>query len=116
MSVIIMNPGTEAVPNATREHAIKNMSIFLADCEIEDLSFVSISERDYGDGRYAFLVWKNTRCHEIQMPGLPLHKVRFMGEDDQNAWDFPRLYIDGSSWLWKYALLDSEEDWKEEFD
>jgi hypothetical protein len=44
------------------------------------------------------------RSIEIQMPGLPVERVRYMGETGQNIWDFPRLYVDDSSWIWQFAL------------
>ena len=62
------------------------------------------------DGRYGFLLDSglSTLPLEVEMPGLPLADVRYMpdepGNGDQNPWDFPRLYVDGSSWLWKYAV------------
>jgi len=37
------------------------------------------------------------------MPGLPLDLVRYTGENGQNIWNFPRLYLDDSSWVWKFA-------------
>ena len=39
------------------------------------------------------------------MPGISLEKVRFMGKEDENIWDFPRLYVDDESYVWKYALI-----------
>jgi len=38
------------------------------------------------------------------MPGLPLDRVRYIGAPEQNAWRFPRLFVDGNSWLWEFAL------------
>ncbi|MET9402659.1 hypothetical protein [Kitasatospora sp. NPDC002965] len=38
------------------------------------------------------------------MPGLSLDQVRWMNEPDQNIWNYPRLFVDGSSWVWWYAL------------
>jgi len=31
------------------------------------------------------------------MPGLPIDEVHWMRQHDQNIWDFPRLYVGGSS-------------------
>ena len=48
------------------------------------------------------------------MPGLPLEQVRYLGLDGQNAYDYQRLDIDHSSWLWKFAVnvsrLERDED------
>ena len=109
---VIINPGSGPVENACEERAIDNIKHFITDCNIKDLNWIRIPEFDYnkqdGDGRFAFLIWKNGFCHEIQMPGIPLEQVRYMFSD-QNIWDYPRLYVDNSSWVWKYALLDETD-------
>ena len=111
---VIINPGSGPVDNHNEENAIENIKHYITDCKVDGLKFIRIPREDYNkeyqDGRYAFLVWKGNRCHEIQMPGTPLNKVRYMGEEDQNVWDFPRLYVDGSSWLWCYAILDDDDE------
>jgi hypothetical protein len=112
MSMVIINPGAGPVDGATEENAINNIKHFVTDCDKLDLSWVRVPGLDYGEGRYAFLVWRGQRCHEIQMPGLPLERVRYTS-DEQNIWDFPRLYVDGSSWVWKFAVLSDGEDWEE---
>ena len=106
---IFINPGSGPVDKATQKAAIQNMIHFIMDCNAKfplDWKYVRIPNEDYGEGRFAFLVWIGNRCHEIQMPGLPLHKVRYMQEEGQNIWDFPRLYVDDSSWIWCFALLE----------
>lgn len=105
---IAINPGTGPVGNATEAHAVDNIRHFITDCDVPGIQKTRLPALD-GDGRYGFLLWNGTRCHEIQMPGLPLAKVRFMEEDGQDPWEFPRLYVNGSSWLWKYALLHSDD-------
>lgn len=62
------------------------------------------------DGRYPFRVTVNGRSHLVEMPALPLDAVRFLGGAGQNIWDFPRLFVDGSSWVWKYALHELQEE------
>lgn len=102
---ILLNPGTGEVPEATEEHAAANMSHLLTDCLNKKLKFVRAAQDDMGAGRFAFLVYCPwTRYHLVQMPGLPLNKVRFTNEEGQNVWHFPRLYIDGNSWLWKFVV------------
>lgn len=56
------------------------------------------------DGRYPFAVTVDGTRHVVEMPGLPADEVTFRGDPGQNAWDYPRLYVNGSSWLWKYAV------------
>jgi hypothetical protein len=110
---VFINPGSGPVAKATQKAASQNMIHFLMDCNVVfplNWKYIRIPNEDYGEGRFAFLMWSDNRCHEIQMPGLALHKVRFMAEEDQNIWDFPRLYVDDSSWVWKFALLGKEEE------
>lgn len=102
--IIIINPGTGPVKDSTEENAIDNIGHFILDNKIENVKWIRIPQYDYGEGRYAFLVWKDNTCHEIQMPGLSLEKVRYLGNEGQNIWDFPRLYVDGSSYVWEYAI------------
>ena len=109
MNKIIINPGTEPVTNASEANAIVNIKHFIADCKAKNINCVRIPEQDYGEGRYAFLLWKNTFCHEIQMPGLPLAMVRYTNDKEQNIWHYPRLYVDDSSWIWCYALLNEDD-------
>ena len=111
---MIINPGSGPVDNATEENAIENMKHYVTDTGQTDLEFVRFPKLDYGEGRFAFILFKkdSTRYHEIQMPGLQLSRVRFVGSDDQDIWDFPRLYVDGSSWVWMYSILDDDRDWE----
>lgn len=113
MTTVIINPGTGPVANATEENAIKNIKQFVKDCE-EQSGCVGITwgrtpETD-DSGRFGFTVKREDVTHEIEMPGLPLEQVRHLN-DGQNIWHFPRLYVDGSSWVWKYAVLKRKENW-----
>lgn len=112
---LVINPGTGPCVDANEQGAVENIRHFITDLALPKCKYVRIPSEDYGDGRFAFLLWIERRCTEIQMPGLPLHRVRFMGLPGQDVWDFPRLYVDGSSWIWSIALgvthLDDKEDW-----
>lgn len=105
---IIINPGSGPVHEATEEHAAINITVFADDLRRAGLGIdgcARLPDADYGEGRYAFaLAMADGRSIEIQMPGLPVERVRFLGEEGQNIWDFPRLYVDGSSWVWQFAL------------
>ena len=110
--IVTINPGTGPLPEATEAHAIENIKHYVTDCGVPRVDWVRIPAYDYGGGRYAFLVWRQNVCHEVQMPGLPLHEVRYVASGGQSPFDYPRLYVDGSSWLWAFALLDNAaEDW-----
>ena len=116
---VIINPGAGAVADATVENAEINMAHFVADLGLADkLSWVRLPEHDE-DGRFCFLLyWSHyhqcNRHHVIDMPGIPLDAVRWRNGLD--PWQFPRLYVDGSSWLWGFALgscdfCEKGEDW-----
>ncbi|MET9086130.1 hypothetical protein ABZX77_30365 [Streptomyces sp. NPDC004237] len=111
---IIINPGTGPVADATEANAAINITVFGDDLQAAGLPVDSCTRAqgaDYGDGRYAFtLAMGDGRTIEIQMPGLPVDQVRFMSEDGQNIWHFPRLYVDDSSMVWEFALGACEPD------
>lgn len=110
----IINPGSGPVADATEAEAIKNIAHFILDSKLEGVEWMRIPKEDHG-GRFTFLLYRlhpDYRCHVVDMPGLSLDRTRYIGEP-QNIWDFPRLYVDGSSWVWHYALL-SQEDFKKE--
>lgn len=112
--IVIINPGTENIAEASLEHAQENMKHFLVDCDGEGLEVVRYPSEDRG-GRFGFLVLNHAvgSFASVRMPGLPLEQVRWMQEEGQNPFAYPRLYVDGSSWLWKYAILD-ERYWADE--
>ena len=106
---IFFNPGTEPVEGATLENAEANMKQFISDSSLADeLVFERYGDNEDEDGRFRFYVyWK--RCEamrvSVDMPGWTLERVRYIGEPGQDIWDFPRLYVDGSSWVWEFAIL-----------
>lgn len=103
---IILNPGSGPVGGATEQHARDNALVFTVDLLVTRgvESSVTSDFVDQGDGRWAFVLQVGETRHEVEMPGLPLEEVRYLGTEDQNIWDFPRLYVDGSSWVWKFAI------------
>ena len=109
---IFINPGAGNVEQDLGfEQAYKNMLQFIEDCEVP-LSIVESKHIPEENGRYNFtleLDALSTIKIEVDMPSLPLEKVRYMGEETQNIWDFPRLYVDGSSWVWKYAIITKQQ-------
>lgn len=115
---IYINPGTGGVTNANEKNAVDNIKHFITDLNLTNIKYTRFSELDYGEGRYCFILFdlERNRCCEIQMPGLTLGNVRYVDSSTQNIWNFPRLYVDGSSWVWCYAIdsavysLTGEED------
>jgi len=112
--IAIINPGTGPVDDATEALAVLAIKQFVLDARA--LRFKRAASFD-GDGRFGFRVFKLDargveRVYEVEMPGRPLDEVRFLGPP-QNPWHFPRLYVNCSSWLWRYGvdmLLSAETD------
>lgn len=106
MTTVIINPGTGVVKDSSLKEAKINIKKFVLDIYAKPNSGHIIARRcdvlDDG-GRYGFTLHSNNRRVEIEMPGLPLDQVRWM-EQSQNIWKFPRMYIDGSSWIWKIGI------------
>lgn len=105
MSKIMINPGAGRVESGTWEQAYENIKQYIKDCEIP-MHIVSARFIPC-EGRYMFVLDADDFSYrtEVEMPGLPLNNVRYIDEGKQNPFDFPRLYVDGSSWLWKYAVV-----------
>lgn len=108
---IIINPGSGPVETDLGfQQAYNNILQFIKDCEIP--LFVEKADCVPEDGRYFFILKTsliNDIQWEVEMPALPIEKVRYMGEKSQNIWNFPRLYIDGSSWVWAFAIIKKTE-------
>lgn len=108
--MLSINHGTEDTEDLGFEQAYNNVLSFIDDCEIQ-LYIKNANCIPGEDGRYLFTL-KSPLLHkleyEIEMPSLPLNQVRYMEEKEQNIWDYPRLYLNGSSWVWKYALITKE--------
>lgn len=103
---IVINPGSGPAWGATEGNATANMQKFTSDLTERGIpaTFARRPDADYGEGRYAFMVTPETGvAQEVQMPGLPLDRVRWLGPE-QDIWQFPRLYVDGGSWIWFFAL------------
>lgn len=107
MTAVIINPGTGPVwsgpGSVLRRNAERNIRALCrdagcdSDCRIERDGDVD------GRGWYPYRIFRGKRSVEVDMPGLALEKVRYIAAP-QNPWDFPRLYVDGSSWLWSFAI------------
>ena len=103
---IMIDPGSGPVQGKTSyANAYANIQAFIADCEIPLQVTTSFHKPE--EGRYFFELSNEEYNYTIQveMPGLPLDQVRYMGEYGQNIMNFSRVYVDGSSWAWKYAVV-----------
>ena len=98
---VFVNPGTGPVSDATEAEARKNMKQLVIDAEIQGARVRRKSRLDE-NGRFGFRVIYADQAWDVEMPGLPLERVRFVKGLD--PWQFPWLYLDGSSWLWEFAV------------
>lgn len=109
MSFVIINPGTGPVDGAREREARRNIGAFCRELAFRDpIIRIKRCHDNDDDGRYGFTLTRGIRETVVDMPGLPLDRVR-MGNGD-NAWNFPRLYVDGNSWLWPYAISMARDD------
>lgn len=106
---VIINPGSGPVEHSTFENAHRNILQFIEDSEIplfiKKAHFIASN-----GGRFLFVLGTPLNSEftwDVEMPGLPLENVRYISQK-QNIWDFPRLYVDGSSWVWKFATIKKE--------
>lgn len=100
-----INPGTEPVEGATYESARYNLNVLLRDVLGADAQSARVKHTGDKEGRYSFTVEYKGQAVCIDMPGIELSRVRYLGTAEQmrNIYSFPRLYVDGASWLWLYA-------------
>lgn len=109
MSGIVINQGSgSVVGELSWDNAYENIRAYIADCEIP--MRVVRSEHEDDEGRYLFVLRNDEYDYqvEVEMPGLPLDKVRYVKGDKRSILDFPRLYVDGSSWIWHLAVVRKE--------
>lgn len=109
---IIINPGSGPVRAATEEQATENIAVFAEDVAGEWRGPTGPED----EGRWPYVIFRDGREIDVEMPGIGLQQVRYLGRDDQNIWDFPRLYVDGGSWVWEFGVrvatrtLNGEDD------
>jgi hypothetical protein len=97
---IIINPGTETDETATLENALyiaKELAKLYKE-EVPTLKLKRNEKNDYG-GWYGFILTDGNKSVEVDIPGDNPETV-MKGEPFKSR----RLYVDGSSWLWGYAL------------
>lgn len=107
--MIIINPGAEPLAHGHFNHARRNMSAFTREL-FPDLKAPKINLKylTKQDGRYKFKLIRGIRKTHVEMPGLPLNQVQY--QRGLNPWNFPRLYVNGSSWLWEFAVGQARDD------
>lgn len=104
---VAINPGSGPTRGLARE-ARRNIGAFCRDLAMP-APRVSIAGGERSeDGRYTFTISRGIRSTVVDMVGLPLDQVRYV--EGCNPWNFPRLYVDGSSWLWEFAINMARSD------
>ncbi|WP_409461737.1 ABC transporter C-terminal domain-containing protein [Amycolatopsis sp. GA6-003] len=109
-SMAIVSPGSGPLPTAHEDTAAANLDAFVADVRARwDYTLVASRRRpeaDRDDGRY---VWdlefrrpngKHHTC-QVAMFGVPRD---YAEGGDPLMFPEPRLYVDGSSWVWDFAV------------
>lgn len=96
----IVNPGSGPA-GGTAEQARANIDMFIIDMGLA-AQVITLAIGGVGGGRFAFMLRYGTRTVTIDMPGMPIERVRYV--DGMNPFDFPGLFVDGDSWLWKFAI------------
>jgi hypothetical protein len=102
MTTVYINPGSGPCIGTRQKLAASNARALRRDVGLPCSMTYIPKSRD--GGRYTFIFSLGGRKVEVEVPGLPLAKVRWMDEPGQNIWHFPRLYVNGSSWVWKFAV------------
>lgn len=106
---VLINPGSGPVDRKVSwDNAYENIKAYIADCEIP--MRIVRSEHEDDEGRYLFILRNDEYDYqtEVEMPGVPLEAVRYVEGDKRNILDFPRLYVDGSSWIWYIGTVKKE--------
>lgn len=96
---IIINPGTEKQEKHKEKNAIKVAEFIAEDLNLTEENWERNASRDDEDGWYGFWFKGAGGKISVDIPGINPKIVR-LGE----PWKSPRLYVDGSSWLYGYAL------------
>jgi hypothetical protein len=99
---IIINPGTREIDGTNEADAKANIETFVEDIGLTGVMAERLDERDH-DGRYGYRLTHGEHSTVVDMPGWSIDRVRWMGQS-QDIWQFPRLYVDGSSWVWRFAI------------
>jgi len=96
MSVLI-NPGTGPLESGTKAQARLNLIALLVEAGVGPVA-VGRMVSD-GRGRWDVTCRTKGRSVDVSIPGCPLGNLR----DGKDMWR-PRLYVDGNSWYWRFAV------------
>lgn len=94
--MLIINPGTEPRPG-TAENA--QAVIVALQEDIRTNAVIHRAEHRDWNGYWSYRLEANGVSLDVSVPGVD-PQVTFKSE----PWESPRLYVDGSSWLYGYAV------------
>jgi hypothetical protein len=106
--MMLVNPGTSSIREADKKLAKLGIAQFVTDLDLGALK-VKRDKKGDCDGWFGFKVKSKRASISVLVPGIPMEQMRRMERDD-SAWNFRRLYVEGSSWLWNYALERAKEE------
>lgn len=94
--MVLLNPGTGRVHGATKRAAQASLRRLLKEAGVPGAQ-ASPLQAD-GGGRYSATLRKGRRRCDVSIPGV---SVAALTSNDAFP---PRLYVNGSSWWWEYAV------------
>jgi len=97
--MLIINPGTEKQTKHNEKNAIEVAKQIAKDLKLTSKNWHRNCLRDRKDGWYGFVFKGKGGEIDVDIPGVDPKRV-CKGEPFYS----PRLYVDGSSWLYGYAL------------
>src|SRR4029077_1378382 len=105
MNLVLSNLNKVPVTgDVCRDHAIANIAVFIEELYMKDppVAVTMRARKHDGTGRYQFNLHRGICTVKVDMPGLPLDEVRCTKDFMPSG--CPRLYVDGNSWWWCFAL------------
>lgn len=105
-TLVLVNLGNGPVTgDVCLDHAIAAVAAFIEELKLSDppVAVTLQSPKHDGTGRYRFDLHRGIRTVDVDMPGVPLSELRYY-EGGTMPHGCPRLYVEGNSWWWCYAL------------
>lgn len=120
MTFGIINPGTEPLRDAKLDLAAEAVLRFVEDLRTPGLGFEPIDDmtvsralhpgaidgkhpdQDNPEGWFDFRITRGHRVCYVSTPGVPFEIAR--GTPERGCMEGPRLYVEGESWWWPFAL------------
>lgn len=102
----IEDPPPRILIESTSERASHNIEAFVGDLGCDGVT-VCPTGSCHG-GRFEFVLRRDSYECRVEMPGMDLNEIR-PDSNEYDGWDYFRLVVDGSSWLWEYAITSAKD-------